>query len=109
MFRFEPCCDSYLGELILQGPQIRASLIASLNDAASDEAWHEFAAVYRPLVIRVARAKGMQHADADDLAQDVRSAVGKAVSSFVSTGEGSFRRWYHQIGIAHEKLTVVRS
>lgn len=85
------------GGLILQGPETRASLIASLNDPASEEAWDEFAAVYRPLVIRVARAKGLQHTDADDLAQDVLSAVGKAIGSFTSTGEGSFRRWLYQI------------
>ncbi|TWU04054.1 sigma-70 family RNA polymerase sigma factor [Neorhodopirellula pilleata] len=81
----------------MQGPETRASLIASLNDPASEEAWYEFAAVYRPLVIRVARAKGLQHADADDLAQDVLAAVGNAIGSFTTTGEGSFRRWLYQI------------
>ncbi|QDV26508.1 sigma-70 family RNA polymerase sigma factor [Aureliella helgolandensis] len=79
------------------GPETRASLIASLNDPASEEAWTEFAAVYRPLVIRVARAKGLQNADADDVAQDVLSAVGKSLESFTSSGEGSFRRWLYQI------------
>lgn len=82
---------------MLLGPETRASLIASLNDPASEEAWGEFAAVYRPLVIRVARAKGLQHADADDLAQNVFSAVGKAIGSFTSTGDGSFRRWLYRI------------
>lgn len=81
----------------MQGPETRASLIARLNDPASEEAWREFAAIYRPLVIRVAMAKGLQHADADDLAQDVLSAVGNAIESFSSNGSGSFRRWLYQI------------
>lgn len=40
--------------------------------------------IYRPMVLRVAMAKGLQHADADDLAQDVLSAVGNAIESFSS-------------------------
>jgi RNA polymerase sigma-70 factor (ECF subfamily) len=93
--------------LILQGPETRASLIASLNDPASEEAWQEFAAVYRPLVMRVALAKGLQHADADDLAQDVLATVGKSLDSFSSSGEGSFRRWLYTItrNLALNQLT----
>ena len=57
----------------------------------------EFAAIYRPLVLRVAVAKGLQHADADDLAQDVLTIVGRAAESFTSQGSGSFRAWLFQI------------
>ena len=81
----------------MQGPKTRASLIAGLSSQASQEAWAEFDAVYRPLIIRVARAKGMQHSDAEDLAQDVLARIEKAVDSFQSNGEGSFRRWLYQI------------
>ena len=65
--------------------------MASLCDPASEEAWSEFAGVYRPLVIRVARAKGLQHADAEDLAQDVLATVGRAIESFDPDADGSFR------------------
>ena len=81
----------------MHGPDTRASLIANLSDQASQEAWREFDAIYRPLVIRVAVAQGLQHSDAEDLAQDVFTRVERAVSSFVSTGEGSFRGWLYQI------------
>ncbi|GAA4453111.1 sigma-70 family RNA polymerase sigma factor [Novipirellula rosea] len=81
----------------MQGPETRASLLVSLNDPASEEAWNEFAAIYRPLVIRVAQANGLQYADADDLAQDVLTTVGRAIGTFESNCEGSFRRWLYQI------------
>ena len=82
---------------MLYDPETRASLLVSLSDPASQEAWTEFATIYRPIIVRVAQARGLQHADADDLAQDVLSAVGRRVGSFQSTGTGSFRRWLYQI------------
>ncbi|WP_231691010.1 sigma-70 family RNA polymerase sigma factor [Aureliella helgolandensis] len=81
----------------MQGPETRASLIGKLRVPASQEAWTEFVELYRPLVIRVARAKGLQHADAEDLAQDVLATVGRAVDSFDPAAEGSFRGWLFKI------------
>ncbi|TWU58987.1 ECF RNA polymerase sigma factor SigE [Rubripirellula tenax] len=77
----------------MQGPETRASLIASLNQTASREAWDEFAAIYRPLIIRVASAKGLQHADAEDLAQEVLAIVGQKIGDFDLDHGGSFRGW----------------
>ncbi len=79
------------------GPETRVSLIGKLNDPASDEAWTEFARLYRPLVIRIARAKGLQHADAEDLAQEVLATVGRAIGSFDADADGSFRGWLFTI------------
>ena len=81
----------------MQGPETRASLIGKLCDPAADEAWTEFAGLYRPLVIRVARAKGLQYADAEDLAQDVLATVGRAIGSFDAEADGSFRGWLFKI------------
>lgn len=81
----------------MQGPETRASLIASLNNPASEEAWAEFAAVYRPLIIRVATAKGLQHADAEDLAQETMAIVGRSIGSFDPKAKGSFRGWLRTI------------
>ena len=81
----------------MQGPETRASLIGRLSDPASDEAWSEFAGLYRPLVIRVAMAKGLQHADAEDLAQEVMATVGRAIGSFDAAAYGSFRGWLFKI------------
>ena len=75
----------------MQGPETRLSLLAKLNDPASEEAWAEFASIYQPLVYRVARAKGLQHADAEDMAQQVLAVVSSAIGRFDADGDGSFR------------------
>lgn len=81
----------------MQGPETRASLIQQLGDPKAEEAWEDFTRLYRPLVIRIARAKGLQHADAEDLAQDVFSNVGRAIHAFDPEADGSFRGWLFAI------------
>ena len=66
----------------MQGPETRESLLARLNSPQSDEGWREFAAIYRPLVYRVAKAKGLQHADAEDLTQEVLSVIERSLDQF---------------------------
>jgi len=73
------------------------SLLANLKNPGADDAWTEFASLYRPLVIRVARAKGLQHADAEDLAQEVLATVGRSIGTFEHRGNGSFRSWLFRI------------
>lgn len=80
----------------MQGPETRESLLARLGSPQSDEGWREFAAIYRPLVYRVAMAKGLQHADAEDLAQDVLAVVQRSLDQFDPT-VGGFRSWLYQI------------
>ena len=48
-------------------PNTRASLIARLSDSQDVEAWQEFVEIYLPLLYRLARRKGLQHADAEEL------------------------------------------
>ena len=50
-------------------PETSESLILRLNNQQDVAAWNEFLAIYRPVVLRMALRRGMQHADADDLAQ----------------------------------------
>jgi RNA polymerase sigma factor (sigma-70 family) len=79
-------------------PETRASLIVRLPDAADARAWDEFAAVYAPLVYRLARRHGLQPADADDLVQEVFSAVARSVETWLaSDGRGPFRAWLLRI------------
>lgn len=76
------------------GPATRHTLLVKLRDPADESAWREFVGLYRPLVYRLARAKGLQHADADDLCQDVFRAVGRAVEGWnPDAGRGRFRGW----------------
>ena len=57
-------------------------------------AWDEFVLVYGPLVFRVARRQGLQPTDADDLVQEVFSAVAKQVGDWLQRPDrGSFRAW----------------
>jgi RNA polymerase sigma-70 factor (ECF subfamily) len=78
-------------------PDTRASLILRLGDADA-RAWDEFVSIYQPVVYRMARRHGLQHADAEELVQEVLIAVSRAVGSWVPDAErGRFRAWLHRI------------
>jgi WD40 repeat protein len=47
-------------------PDTRASLLIRVRDPADQAAWHEFVEIYRPVILRLARQKGMQEADAEE-------------------------------------------
>lgn len=75
-------------------PETRASLILRLPDAADVAAWEELVAVYGPLVYRLARRKGLQPNDADDLVQEVLTVVSNSVEEWLQrTDRGRFRAW----------------
>ncbi len=81
----------------MYGPETRNSLLVRLKDPSQRQAWDEFAELYEPLVYRVAIRKGLQHADAQDLTQEVFSAVGQAIEKFDVEAKGSFRAWLSRI------------
>ena len=79
-----------------ESPATRRSLIVKLRDPADTAAWHEFVAIYGPLVYGLARRKGLQDADANDLCQEVFRAVAGAVDRW-DPARGSFRGWLSRI------------
>ncbi|MEO1973090.1 MAG: sigma factor, partial [Pirellulaceae bacterium] len=57
-----------------------------------NEAWSEFVAIYEPLIYRLARAKGFQHADAQDLTQEFfTQLLSKNYLNDVDPERGRFR------------------
>ena len=79
-------------------PETSASLIARIKDPGNAVAWEKFEKLYRPVVFRIARAKGLQYADASDLVQKVFMSVAAAIESYESLEEGpAFRNWLSRI------------
>ncbi len=79
-------------------PETRPSLIVRLRDPQDQQAWTEFVAVYEPLILRIMRQRGLQAADAQDVAQQVVFSVSQAVAGWQADGRAaSFRRWLFAI------------
>lgn len=80
------------------GPETRMSLLVRVRDPADQSAWHEFVEIYRPVILRLARQKGIQHADAEDVAQQVLVSVAKAVEHREhDRRRAKFRTWLHRV------------
>jgi RNA polymerase sigma factor (sigma-70 family) len=79
-------------------PETRASLILRLRDSGDVVAWEEFVAIYRPVIVRLAVARGLQHSDADDLAQQVLLSVAHSVPDWESDPQRArFRTWLGRV------------
>ncbi|HZZ29292.1 MAG TPA: sigma-70 family RNA polymerase sigma factor [Pirellulales bacterium] len=79
-------------------PETRPSLLVRLTDRADQAAWQEFANIYTPVVYRLALRRGLQHADAEDLSQQVLTAISKAIDRWqTDPTRAKFRTWLHRI------------
>jgi RNA polymerase sigma-70 factor (ECF subfamily) len=79
-------------------PETRTTLIAHVRSPEDREAWQEFVSVYRPVIYRMARNRGMQDADAQDLSQDVLVRVANAIHRWEkSSPEIRFRNWLAKV------------
>jgi RNA polymerase sigma factor (sigma-70 family) len=83
-----------------EGPSTQASLLIRLRDHGDERAWAEFTEVYGPAVLQLARRRGLQDADAQDLVQDVFRAVAGAIHRYdPDPNRGSFRGWLSRISV----------
>ncbi|MEZ6088004.1 MAG: sigma-70 family RNA polymerase sigma factor [Pirellulaceae bacterium] len=81
----------------MQGPETRPTLIGRLANPACEQAWVEFVRLYYDVIYRVARARGLQHADAEDVTQEVLAIVARKVDGFDPSAGGSFRGWLRKL------------
>ena len=81
-----------------QFPETRDSLLVQVQSPANRGAWDEFALMYRPVIYRLARRRGLQDADAQDLAQRVLISVASAIGSWEKSSESArFRHWLRRV------------
>jgi len=79
-------------------PSTRVSLLLRLQSSEDAEAWEQFSELYRPFIYRMARTRGLQDADAHDLAQEVLVRVANSVHKWDTDREkGTFRGWLSRI------------
>ena len=73
-----------------------------IRDTQDRVAWHEFVDVYAPLLHSYARRRGLQDADAADVAQQVLQSVALAIPGFqYDQSKGSFRGWLFTVARNH--------
>jgi RNA polymerase sigma-70 factor (ECF subfamily) len=78
-------------------PDTQSLLLANIQSLENREAWVEFVQIYRPVIYRMARRRGMQDADAQDLSQDVLVRVSKAIPRWEPQAGIRFRHWLRKV------------
>ena len=75
-------------------PKTSYSLIARVGDLSDGVSWAEFLRIYEPVVYRMARRRGLQDADAQEIIQQVFTSVSHSIDRW-ETGPDKppFRAW----------------
>lgn len=72
----------------------RSSLLVRIRDVEDATSWKTFVDLYAPMIYNYCRRKGLQDADAADVAQEVMTEVARCIRSFEYQPErGRFRDW----------------
>lgn len=78
-------------------PETRSTLLAQIRSPEDREGWEEFALIYQPVIYRMARRRGMQDADAQDLVQTVLIRVASAIDRWERKPGARFRHWLRRV------------
>lgn len=72
----------------------RASLLIRIRNTRDTKAWSEFYDLYAPLLYKYARARGLNHADAEDVQSTCYESIVKQILHFDYQKEkGGFKAW----------------
>lgn len=78
-------------------PETCEKLLAAIKTPENLVAWEEFIVLYRPLIYRMARRRGMQDADAQDVTQVILTQVSSAIERYVPQPGIRFRNWLKRV------------
>lgn len=75
-------------------PETSQNLIARVKDSADAASWAEFLGIYQPVLIRMARRRGLQDADAHDVTQQVFLSISRSIENWTAgNDQPPFRAW----------------
>lgn len=76
----------------------RASLLVRIRDRGDTAAWRQFDAIYRPMLMQFALARGLDHGGAEDVTQHCMTAIHRHIDGFdYDPAKGRFRGWLRTI------------
>ena len=79
-------------------PETQTSLLASIKTLDDRHAWERFVLLYRPVIYRIARRKGLQPADAEDLTQHVLASIAGSIERWKKNNPSArFRNWLRRV------------
>lgn len=78
-------------------PDTRASLLMRIQNPDNRAAWAEFVEIYRPVIYRMARHRGFQDADAQDVVQQVLVRVNSSINDWDPGRDARFRSWLRTV------------
>jgi RNA polymerase sigma-70 factor (ECF subfamily) len=90
-------------------PDTNHSLIVRVQELGDEASWAEFLGIYQPVVLRMARNRGLQDADAMDAMQQIFLAVSRAIPQWkLDPEQPPFRAWLTTVARNAITKTLIR-